>query len=295
MIYPDFNELINLQHKAKKIHLLKNKTPNIIIGENSSKNYGSGLEFEEVRKYVFGDDIRNIDWSVTARTGKVHSKLFTIQTEKNVNVIVDMNSNMHFGTKCTFKSVQASRIAALILWCFNKNNDKVGGIVFGNCNNYKIFPPSKSKHSLLKLLSELCLKNINKTYIGLDKILSKVSLINYNNSKLYIISDFINFNYDTILENLTKLYTLGVKIALIQVIDERDYSMPNIGQISFFNHKGDNIVINTSRKKDREQYLKIWQDNQYKIQELTQKINLDFLQIKTSDEVYLKLSSTKRI
>ena len=293
MIYPSLSDLLGLEHKAKKMIISKSNYNFLTAGENNSNNYGSGLEFKEIRKYVFGDDLRSIDWKTTARTNSVYSKLFQIQTEKNINVVVDLNSNMHFGTRTTFKSIQASRISALILWFFFKNQDRIGGVVFGSKNSIDLFPPKKNKNSLLKLLACLCKEKVSNNYISLAQAIEAGNIIKYNSSRLYIISDFINFDYDRNLKLFTKILKKNIKIYLLQVTDERDYIIPNIGVISFFDYKNNNKVINTNSKIGRQRYQQIWQSNQNKILNITNKLNINFLQIKTNDNVYSKLTLFK--
>ncbi len=290
MIYPDFNELLDLQHKARKLRSLKDKTSSDIVGNNASKRYGAGLEFEEVREYAFGDDVRNIDWRVTARTGKPYSKLFKVESEQTINIVVDMNSNMHFGTKKTFKSIQAAQCVSLISWFFNTLNNKVGGIIFGSVKeDIAIYHPSKSKQSLLKLLQDLTIKKVCLKDIKLDKALSKLGRMATMDSRIYVISDFSNFDYSAILKDIKRLKEKGCKITFIQIIDQRDYEMPAIGHISFLDFKGALVSIDTNNKKGREKYRALWQENQKKLKRIVNKMAIKFIQIKTQDDVYLKL------
>ena len=166
---------INAEVYGAKQVKLKDKVSSAVSGEYKSKLYGSGLEFEEVREYVFGDDIRDIDWRVTARTGKTHSKLFKIDSEQIVNIVVDINPTMHFGTQKTFKSIQAAKTAALIGWNSFQNNNKVGGLVFGGAKKEaELFRPTKTKQSLLRLLQTLCQEEVGKIHIPLHKHLNVI-------------------------------------------------------------------------------------------------------------------------
>lgn len=292
MIYPDFKELLDLQHQARKLRNAKDKSSSEFSGEHKSHLYGSGLEFEEVREYVFGDDIRDIDWRVTARTGKVHSKLFKIDSEQTINIAVDVNPNMHFGTKSTFKSIQAARIASLIAWNANQNHNKVGGMIYGGKRNeIQLFQPTRNKQSLLRLLKSLCEKEIGQNYISLHQNLTVFSNIIPNSSKVYIISDFSNLNFDLTLKKLKRLREKNCKIFLIQVIDERDYDIPNIGLISFQDSLGKEFLINTANKSGKESFFKLWRINQDSLQILAKKTQAKLMIFKTNDDVYLKFKN----
>src|SRR5579862_7094005 len=113
MLYPDFNDLISYkERKLGKLQLARRKVSATATGNHHSPFRGQGLEFDAVREYVPGDDIRNIDWRVTARTGSPHLKVFQEERERHIVLCVDMNATMRFGTRNTFKSVQAARVAA---------------------------------------------------------------------------------------------------------------------------------------------------------------------------------------
>ncbi len=117
---------------------------------------GRGMDFEEVRAYQPGDDVRLIDWRVTARTGKPFTKIFHEERERPVFIVVDLSATMFFGTKTAFKSVIAAKVAALIAWAAVKNGDRVGGIFYGGENCHELRPKSRNRGVLpfLKLLCE---------------------------------------------------------------------------------------------------------------------------------------------
>ena len=292
MLYPDFNELLDLQHKVKRLSVNQDRSSANISGDNRSKRYGSGLEFKEVREYVMGDDVRNIDWRVTARTNIPHSKLFKVQSEQTINIVVDMNANMHFGTKSTFKSVQAARLASLLSWFFNQGNNKVGGVIFGGEGNVELFPPAKSKQSLLRMLQSLCLQKISKEYTPLDHALSKLGRMVSSESRIYIISDFSNFNYKSILKDIKRFRERGCNISFLQIIDQRDYDIPAIGQISFVDMVGNDIEIDSSNKSGNRKYLELWENNQEQLCKLTNEVGIKLTRINTNDDVFLKLMSS---
>lgn len=148
-------ELIQYQSKTALIDLTARKN---IQGQQSghylSRHKGRGMEFDEVRHYQTGDDIRAIDWRVTARTGKTHTKLFREEVERPVLVATDLSTNMHFGSQLLFKSVQAAHLASLVAWHAKSRGDRIGGIVFNNNEHLELKPRSR-KEGVLHYLHAL--------------------------------------------------------------------------------------------------------------------------------------------
>ena len=151
------DDLLELRHQAHTLGLSSHHLVNSSFsGLYASVFRGQGLNFEEVREYREGDDIRNMDWKVTARTGDPHLKVFREERERSVMLCVDMGAHMAFGTRNTFKSVQAARAAALIGWAANGLHDRVGGILFrGDNEDTDYFRPTKDRRALWRLLKAL--------------------------------------------------------------------------------------------------------------------------------------------
>ena len=127
--YVDVNELIALRFPVRQLKLSRrNRALNALAGPNKSNFRGRGIDFEEVRNYQAGDDIRTIDWRVTARTGAAHTKLFREERERPVLVVVDQRNSMFFGSQFCFKSVLAAQLGALVAWSALSDNDRVGGL-----------------------------------------------------------------------------------------------------------------------------------------------------------------------
>lgn len=150
------DELIPYQHKSSLVNL----TPKKSLHGRMSGNYlartkGRGMEFDEVRHYQTGDDIRAIDWRVTARTGITHTKLFREEVERPVIIATDLSNTMYFGSKFLFKSVQASHLAALLTWHAKQRGDRIGGIVFNEQQHIEIKPRSRQE-GVLHYLHALC-------------------------------------------------------------------------------------------------------------------------------------------
>ncbi|WOH38637.1 DUF58 domain-containing protein [Thalassotalea fonticola] len=158
-IYTNLDVLTRLQFKARGFSFSPKQPINsILAGKNVSKLRGRGLNFEEMRQYQLGDDIRTMDWKVTMRTGKPHVKVYTEERERNVFLLVDQRQSMFFGSKGKTKSVIAAEIAALAAWRTLEATDRVGGIVFNSENSLTILP-KRSKHHVLQFLAEICKQN----------------------------------------------------------------------------------------------------------------------------------------
>ena len=153
--YSDLADLIALRFPARQLKLTRrNRALNALAGPNKSNFRGRGIDFEEVRNYQAGDDIRTIDWRVTARTGAAHTKLFREERERPVLVVVDQRNGMFFGSRHCFKSVLAAQLASLVAWSALDSGDRVGGLVF-NGREHRDIRPRRSRRTALALLSQV--------------------------------------------------------------------------------------------------------------------------------------------
>lgn len=287
MLYPDLKELTALKTKAHSLTIRsQRKVVSALSGDYTSPFRGQGMEFEEVRQYVAGDDVRNIDWRVTARTGAPHMKIFTEERERTVMICVDNNETMRFGTRGTFKSVQAARAAALLGWCANGNNDRVGTCVFGHAeNNMQFFPPKRSRESLWKMLTLLSDKTppAHKP-IGLEEVLLHLNRAAPTGALVFIISDFGNVTekLEKQLGNLRK----RCDVVLIVVNDPADTHMAAIGNVMFSNGNTDSISINTDSKTGRASYTEEAMKNNDRLINMAIKFRIAIIHIATNRDVY---------
>ncbi|AVB25154.1 DUF58 domain-containing protein [Pseudomonas syringae pv. syringae] len=149
------SELIEMRHRVREVQLFSTPSQRSpLIGLHHSKLRGRGVDFDQVRVYQAGDDVRSIDWRVTARTQEPHTKLFHEERERPIFILVEQSRRLFFGSGLMFKSVLAAQAAALIGWAALEHNDRVGGLVFGDNEHYEI-KPRRSKQSLLQLLNRL--------------------------------------------------------------------------------------------------------------------------------------------
>ena len=194
---------------------------------------GRGMDFSEVRLYQPGDDIRSIDWRVTARTGKTHTKLYTEERERAVYFVVDTGPGMQFGTKVSFKSVVASKIAGLLAWSSMSHGDRVGGILFSGSEHKELKPlgGKRGVMSFLKSLVEWNYKSFQQTRVfkqsEFEDIVLRLKRIARPGSLIFIISDFSNF-YENSQRYLSQI-SQHCDVVLIKVYDVLEKSAPPPG------------------------------------------------------------------
>ena len=212
-------------------------------GGHQSRFRGRGMDFNEVRAYQAGDEIKNIDWRVTARTNKVHTKLFTEEKERPVFIVADQSGSLAFGSKTTFKSVTVAYTAALLAWSCNRSGDRVGGIVFSD-HEHRELKPKEGKKSILRYLKTLSEFNQNlikqdrikqspqdqtspspETNITLNKALSSLHRVIRPGSLIFILSDFTTFDQQTI--NNLRLLNRHNDLISFFVYDPLEKNPPN--------------------------------------------------------------------
>lgn len=169
------------------------------LGNHLSKWRGRGMDFAETRHYQAGDEIRHMEWKVTARTGRPHIKVFEEEKERPVFIIVDFNPSMYFGTRKSFKSVVAAKLAALIAWTTNRSGDRLGSLLF-SADDFKVFMPKAGKHGVLPILEKLAkftqqyAIQTEENAFPLSAILQRLRHITRPGSIIVLISDFYAFD-----------------------------------------------------------------------------------------------------
>lgn len=205
-VFTSLKELLAMERFAQSFSLLarKQKVKTILGGRHSSKLRGRGLDFEEVRDYVKGDDIRNIDWKVTARTRKTHTRVFSEEKEKPALIVVDQSKSMFFGSQKRTKSVVAAELAALAAFRVMKQGDRVGGVVFAD-NGIDIVYPKRDRRNILRFLEKIVIRNHElessspiKFKESLNEVIKKIRNIITHDFLVVIISDFVRYSPDVI-------------------------------------------------------------------------------------------------
>lgn len=277
----NITKLIQLATKAKQLKLYQSKI-NKKIGEHYSKFKGQGIEFDEVRIYQNSDDIRSIDWKVTARTGTTHTKVFREERERPVFITFDSRETMKFATRGVFKSVQAANLAALIAWAAQQHGDCLGGQIFSEfqCSELK---PQKGKHAVLNFLNVISNPVIakNKTPISLVQILIRLNQHAKPGSLIYIISDFRGFNLECE-QHLLKL-NRHCSIILIFVYDNLEKSLPKHGKYKF-THQGQSITIDSNDNKLLFAHQEQFNSKLTHLEELARKSSISLIECNTNED-----------
>jgi uncharacterized protein (DUF58 family) len=257
-------------------------------GGDASRFKGRGMEFEEARGYQPGDDIRSIDWRVTARTGEPHTKVFREERERPVFISVDNRPAMQFATRGVFKSVLAAKLAGLVAWAAQYHGDRIGGQIFTGhvCRELK---PQNGKQAVLRFLNAICDQHDDRSeqiVITLEHVLARLMHHARPGSLVYIISDFRGIN-DQVESHLARL-SRHCEVVLIFVYDPLESHLPDKGRYRFTDDQRD-VVIDTG---DRQRLLKYQQHFSQRLQQLEQtakKLGLALIQCSTTDDPIQRL------
>lgn len=267
----------------------RRKVRSIVSGDHRSPFRGKGLEFEEVREYTPGDDVRNIDWRVTARTGMPHLKLYTEERERSVLICVDVNYTMRFGTRGTFKSVQAARAAALLGWTASRENNRVGGTLFGNVPGGMIFlEPARTRRSLWRMLKQLCdRENYFSDPVLLEDHLRYLEKALPSSSLVFILSDFINIT-EGLKKRLSNLHRKA-DVVLVAVNDPVDKRMPKAGPLIFRDSQAETVTVDTLDKNGSKAYERLWTEKRHRLDNIVASLGLGYVTLTTEGDVYYDL------
>jgi len=272
--------------KVRKIEIrTKGLSNQIFSGEYHSAFKGRGMSFSEVREYQYGDDIRAIDWNVTARFNTPYIKIFEEERELTVMLIIDVSQSSFFGTVNQMKNELITELAAVLSFSAVNNNDKVGLIMFSDKVN-KFIPPKKGKSHILRIIRELLdAENISGQGTDIGEALSYFTNMMKKKSITFLISDFIDENnYADSLKIAAKKHDLvGIHIS-----DPREKSLPDVGLINALDAEtGSKIWLNTSSKKIRDDYSEQYSSSHKTCKETFKRSGADLLELST-DVAYIK-------
>lgn len=290
MLTVELDELLELRHQAHGLGLISSQrvqTP--LSGLYASVFRGQGMEFDEVREYRHGDEIRHIDWRVTARMRKPYLKIYREERERNVILCVDTGKHMQFGTRHTFKSIQAARVAALLGWSAHGHGDRVGGLLFGQTKP-QFFLPNRSQRSFWQLLRRLTHQSQNEQD-DIHSLTHAISLLNRSvsgHALLFIIADFSQLPIDVLRKTLTLIHQRH-EVVLIAIDDPADSHLPAMGLIRFTALNGQEITIDTDNEQGRRAYQDHWLQQRLALQELAKRLAIDLFNIGTQHDVYQSL------
>ena len=246
---------MNTKEILKKVRKIEIKTlrlsDHIFGGEYHSSFKGRGMTFSEVRQYQFGDDVRAIDWNVTARYNEPYIKVFEEERELTMMLLVDISGSELFGTSTQFKKETVTEIAATLAFSATQNNDKVGLILFSD--GIELFiPPKKGKSHVLRIIRELIEFKPKSTKTNIAVALKFLSSVMKKKAIVFMLSDFMDDNYEKTLKIAAKKHDLTG----IRVYDKHDEEIPNLGMVPMLDSETGNVqLINTSANSVRTNYI----------------------------------------
>ncbi|NOZ60822.1 MAG: DUF58 domain-containing protein [Calditrichaeota bacterium] len=270
--------------KVKRIEIMTRGLVNdVFSGEYHSVFKGRGMEFSEVREYQPGDDIRTIDWNVTARMGHPFVKVFEEERELTVMLLVDVSSSGEFGTFERMKAEIATEICALLAFSAIKNNDKVGLVIFTD-RIEKFIPPKKGKSHVLRVIRELLYHKPEGTKTDIAGALEYLNRVTRRRSVVFLVSDFINADYEKALQIANRRHD----VVAITVTDPREVEMPNVGFVELEDAEtGEIVLVDTSVGSVRQLYQRNTTGDIKSRERLFRSINIDHIDIRT-DKPYIE-------
>lgn len=277
-------EATELLKKVRKIEIkTRGLSKNIFAGEYHSAFKGRGMAFSEVREYQYGDDIRNVDWNVTARFNHLYIKIYEEERELTVMLLVDVSGSRNFGTVSQLKKNMITEISAVLSFSAIQNNDKIGVIFFSD-HIEKFIPPKKGRQHILHIIRELINFQPTSKKTNIADALRYFTNAIKKRSTAFIISDFIDEGYEDALKICNKKHDL---IAL-NIYDIRETELPPVGLLRLYDAEtGKQIWVDSNSRKIRNHYASWWSNEQVRLNDILLRSGIDWVSIRT-DEDYVK-------
>ncbi len=273
-------ETSELFKKVRKIEIkTKRLSQNIFSGQYHSVFKGQGIAFSEVREYQIGDDVRLIDWNVTARFNHPFVKVFEEERELTLILLIDVSGSQSFGTNKQFKRDIVAEVSAVLSFSALQNNDKIGAILFSS-DIERFIPPKKGRTHVLHIVRELINYESKDKKTNLAKALKFVFNTIKKKAIVFIISDFVDSNFDDALKIVSRKHDT----IAIQVVDRRESEIPNVGLIYLQDAEtGETFWFDTSEIQASKNYQIWWHSTQVQIKDIFQRCKVDHIQIKTGE------------
>ena len=268
--------------KVRKIEIkARGLSSNIFAGQYHSAFKGGGMAFSEVREYQFGDDVRDIDWNVTARFHRPYVKVFEEERELTVMLLIDVSGSLDFGTQKQMKRDMVTEIAATIAFSAIQNNDKIG-VVFFSDKIEKYIPPKKGRKHILYIIREMLDFQPESKRTDVKQAVEFLSSVQKRRTTAFILSDFfVRSNFMQSLQIANRKHD----VVAIQVYDQRAKELPDVGLMKVVDAEtGHEQYVDTGSKKLRESYRKYWMNRQSELSEIFNKSNVDNISIATNDD-----------
>ncbi len=268
--------------KVRKIEIkARGLSSNIFAGQYHSAFKGRGMAFSEVREYQFGDDVRDIDWNVTARFHRPYVKVFEEERELTVMLLIDVSGSLDFGTQKQMKRDMVTEIAATIAFSAIQNNDKIG-VVFFSDKIEKYIPPKKGRKHILYIIREMLDFHPESKRTDVKQAVEFLSSVQKRRTTAFILSDFyVRSDFQQSLQIANRKHD----VVAIQVYDQRARELPDVGLMKVVDAEtGYEQYVDTSSKRLRDAYRKYWQGRQSQLLETFNKSNVDNVSIATSED-----------
>ena len=265
----------------KQVRLLEISTRGLVnevfSGEYHSVFKGRGMSFAEVREYGYGDDIRGIDWNVTARTGSPHVKVFEEERELTLMLVVDVSASARFGTRARMKSELAAELCGVLAFSAIKNNDKVGLILFSD-RIERFVPPRKGRRHALRVLRELLYHPDDGKGTDIAGALEYLARVTRRRAVVFLVSDFLAEGYERALSVAARRHDL----VAVRVGDVREEEVPPMGFVEFEDPEtGERVVVNTSARAFRERFGAARAAARGRVAELFRRSKVDAIDVTT--------------
>ncbi|HEA29892.1 MAG TPA: DUF58 domain-containing protein [Leeuwenhoekiella sp.] len=279
----DTKELLK---KVRKIEIKTRRlSDHIFGGEYHSTFKGRGMTFSEVRQYQFGDDVRNIDWNVTARYSEPFVKVFEEERELTMMLVADVSGSEFFGTDQQFKAEIVTEIAATLAFSAMKNNDKIGLILFSDGIELYI-PPKKGKSHVLRIIRELLEFDPKSKKTDVAQALKFLSGVMKKKAIVFVLSDFIAEDYRDTLKIAAKRHD----ITGIRIYDRHEEAIPSLGVVQMEDEEtGELMLVNTGSRKVRDNYSQFYQDKVHYYRESFTRSGAGVIDVRTDDSYVKKL------
>ncbi len=276
-------EHTELLKKVRQIEIkTKGLSRNIFAGEYHSAFKGRGMAFSEVREYQYGDDIRNIDWNVTARYNKPFIKIFEEERELTVMLVIDVSGSRNFGTFDKYKKNVITEIAAVLAFSAIQNNDKIGVIFFSD-KIEKFIPPKKGKSHILRIIRELIDFEPENRTTDINQALQYLTNAIKKRCTTFVISDFIDNNHD--LQRALSIANNKHDLVALRIYDERETTLPSVGMIKMKDAEtGQYVWVDTSSSKVRGAYSHWWKQASAQLNSAFTKTGVDYVNINTKED-----------
>jgi len=286
-VYVQLNDLVRLQHKASGFSFLpRQPVHSILSGRHASKLRGRGLNFEELRNYLPGDDTRNIDWKVTARTRTPYVRVYTEEKDRTVWLLIDQRVGMFFGSKKRMKSVVAAEVAAISAWRVLSVGDRVGALVF-NDSDISVIPPHRSRERVMQILKQVVEKNQalnagadSKPDAGkLNEVLKQVGILARHDCLVCLITDGDGINTET-RKYISRLSEHNDVLTAF-IFDPLERDMPAAGRLRFADGEGQ-LEADTSDKKLRRAFQSEFEQRLEWMQSASRRFSIPVLSLQTT-------------